>query len=90
MERYFNRRVFRSVMPLPNYQLKIEMETGNAVLFDFTSRLKSVRYGRLQDPKIFESVHTDGDALIFGFDEDELVIVTADDFMDLLMIDRTK
>lgn len=90
MERYFNRRVFRSVMPLPNYQLKIEMETGNDILFDFTSRLQSVRYGKLQDLKIFESVRTDGDALIFGVNEKELVTVTADDFMDLLMIDRTK
>ncbi|MEM1485962.1 hypothetical protein V6615_13990 [Oscillospiraceae bacterium PP1C4] len=90
MEKYFYRRVFRSVTPLPNYQLKIEMETGNAILFDFTSRLRSVRYGRLQDRKVFESARTDGDALIFGVDEKELVTITADDFMDLLMIDRTK
>ncbi|HWP52169.1 MAG TPA: hypothetical protein VN626_10785 [Clostridia bacterium] len=90
MEKYFYRRVFRSVTPLPNYQLKIEMETGNAILFDFTSRLRSVRYGRLHDPEIFKSVRTDGDALIFGIDEKELVTITADDFMDLLMIDRTK
>ncbi len=90
MEKYFNRRVFHSVIPLPNYKLKIEMETGNAILFDFTSRLKSVRYGRLQDTKIFESVRTDGDTLIFGVDEIELITITADDLMDLLIIDRTK
>lgn len=90
MEKYFNRRVFHSVTPLPNYQLKIEMETGPSILFDFTSRLRSVRYGRLRDQKIFESVRTDGDILIFGVDEKELITITADDFMDLLMIDRTK
>lgn len=90
MERYFNRRIFRRVTPLPNYQLRIEMETGNAILFDFTSRLRSVRYGRLKDRAIFESVRTDGDALIFEIDGKELVTITADDFMDLLMIDRTE
>jgi len=82
--------VFRSVTLLPNYQLKIQMETGNDILFDFTSRIQSIRYGRLQDPEIFASVRTDGDALIFGVNEEELVTITADDFMDLLMIDRTK
>jgi len=90
LERYFNRRIFRRVTPLPNYQLRIEMETGNAILFDFTSRLRSVRYGRLKDRAIFESVRTDGDALIFEIDGKELVTITADDFMDLLMIDRTE
>ncbi|MFZ2538869.1 MAG: hypothetical protein WAX04_08195 [Oscillospiraceae bacterium] len=90
MEKYFNRRVFRSVISLPNYKLKIEMETGNAILFDFTSRLQSVRYGRLKEQIIFESVRTDGDVLIFGVDEKELITITADDLMDLLMIDRTK
>lgn len=90
MEKYFYRPVFHSVTPLPNYQLKIEMETGTEILFDFTSRLRSVRYGRLQDKKIFESVRTDGDILIFGIDNMELITITADDFMDLLLIDRTK
>lgn len=90
MEKYFNRRVFRGVTPLPNYQLKIEMETGNAILFDFTSRLRSVRYGRLKDRKVFESVRTDGDSLIFGAEGNEQITITADDFMDLLIIDRTE
>lgn len=90
MEKYFSRPVFRSVTLLPNYQLKIQMETGNDILFDFTSRIQSIRYGRLQEPEIFASVRTDGDALIFGVNEEELVTITADDFMDLLMIDRTK
>ncbi|MEA5134526.1 MAG: DUF2442 domain-containing protein [Candidatus Fimivivens sp.] len=90
MEKYFYRRVFRSVTPLPDYQLKIEMETGNAILFDFTSRLRSVRYGMLQDKEVFNSVRTDGDTLIFGINDNALVTITADDFMDLLMIDRTQ
>ncbi|MFZ2537905.1 MAG: hypothetical protein WAX04_03270 [Oscillospiraceae bacterium] len=90
MEKYFYRRVFRSVTPLSNYRLKIEMETETTIWFDFTSRLRSLRYGRLKDQKFFESVCTDGDTLIFGVNEKELVTITANDFMDLLMIDRTK
>ena len=65
------------------------METGNVILFDFTSRLRSIRYGKLQNKRIFESVRTDGDSIIFGLNDQDLVIITADDFMDLLMIDRT-
>ena len=88
MENYFYRRVFKTVTPLPNYHLKIDMETGNEIFFDFTSRLKSIRFCILQDEHMFNSVYTDGDAIIFKTDEKKL-IVSADDLMDLLMIDRT-
>lgn len=84
------RRFFRKVAPLPDYRLKVELENGSSVCFDFTSRLRSVRFGALLDYEVFKSVHTDGYFLIFCEQQKEKLRIAAEDFIDLLLVDRTQ
>ncbi len=55
---------FKRVKAQPEYQLKVEMVNGTNILFDFRSRLNTVRFGKLRDVEMFTSVHTDGLHLI--------------------------
>lgn len=42
------------------------MVIGSNILFNFSSRLNTVRFGKLRDEEMFTSVHTDGVHLIFS------------------------
>ncbi|NLK18219.1 MAG: DUF2442 domain-containing protein [Synergistaceae bacterium] len=80
---------FKSVKALPGYTLKIETETGAGIEFDFSSRLDTMRFGALRDLKLFETANTDGYFILFG-GAAPVIGISAEDFMDLLMVDRTK
>lgn len=80
---------FKSVKALPEYQLEVEMVTGTNILFDFRSRLNTVRFGKLRDEEMFTSVHTDGLHLIFSKKGKVPVKIAAKEFMDLVLVDRT-
>jgi two-component system chemotaxis response regulator CheY len=84
------RKVFVKVIPLPDYCIDIETQTGSRIHFDFNTRLQSVRFGLLRDEEIFNSVHTDGFYLLFGEAGREAVKIAAPDFMDMIMVDRTR
>lgn len=81
---------FRSVKTLPGYRMEVAMSTGTTIRFDFRSRLKTARFGRLQDEELFRSAHTDGNYLIFSKAGRMPLKITASEFMDLVLIDRTK
>ncbi len=80
---------FKSVKALPEYQLEVEMVTGSNILFDFRSRLNTVRFGKLRDEEMFTSVHTDGLHLIFSKKGKVPVKIAAKEFMDLVLVDRS-
>ena len=80
---------FKSVTALPDYKLKVEMGTGARIDFDFTSRLESVRFGNLKDDAVFSTAHTDGFSILFEREGEVKVKISADDFMDLVLVDRT-
>lgn len=81
---------FKSVQALPEFHLKVTMETGTIIFFDFRSRLNTVRFGRLRDEALFRSVSTDGGYLIFNKTGKTPLKITAEEFMDLILIDRTR
>ncbi len=81
---------FKSVRPMPDYQLEVSMETGTTIHFDFRTRLNTARFGMLRDQELFRSVQTDGNYLIFSKSGRMPVKITASEFMDLVLIDRTK
>ena len=81
---------FKSVDARPDYQLKVVMETGTTIHFDFRPRLDTVRFGMLKDKELFQSVHTDGNYLIFKKTNRMPLRITASEFMDLVLIDRRK
>lgn len=80
----------KSVRALPEYQLEVEMVTGTNIRFDFRSRLNTARFGKLRDVEMFTSVHTDGLNLIFSKKGKVPVKIDAKEFMDLVLVDRTR
>lgn len=81
---------FQRVLALPEYQLEVTMKTGSLIQFDFRSRLHTARFGMLSDEELFQSVHTDGEYLMFFKAGMMPVKITASEFMDLVLIDRSK
>lgn len=81
---------FKSVYALPDYHLKVIMETGTSIKFNFQSRLDTMRFGKLRDVELFQSVRTDGNNLIFEKIGKVPVKITAAEFMDLVLIDRRR
>lgn len=81
---------FKNVCALPDHQIEVTMGTGTTIQFDFGTRLNTARFGMLMDEELFESVRTDGDYLIFDKAGRMPVKITASEFMDLVLIDRTK
>ena len=79
---------FRQVQPLPGSRLEVTMETGTTIYFDFSSRLETVRFGKLKDEELFLSVRTDGNYLIFDKAGSMPLKIAASEFMDLVLIDR--
>jgi hypothetical protein len=80
---------FRSVIALPGYKLEVDMCTGAHIDFDFTSRINTVRFGALKDTAVFSTAHTDGNYLLFQKEGEDRVKISPDEFMDLVLVDRT-
>lgn len=80
---------FKGVRALPNYKLSVEMGTHARIVFDFHTRLLTAKFGALNESKVFNSVQTDGSYLIFKKVDHVVVKITAKEFMDLVLIDRT-
>ena len=80
---------FKSVTALPDYKLKIQMGTNTRIDFDFTSRLVSVRFGVLKDETVFNTAYTDGNFILFQKEGVDKVKISAEEFMDLVLVDRT-
>ena len=79
----------RSVKALPGYKLEVEMTTDTRIEFDFASRLNTIRFGALKDEKLFVTASTDGNFITFGTNDAARVRISAIDFMDLVLVDRT-
>jgi hypothetical protein len=80
---------FKNVAVLPGYKLEVDMATGAHIDFDFTSRLGSVRFGTLKDEAVFSTAYTDGDFILFKKAGEIKVKISANEFMDLVLVDRT-
>lgn len=80
---------FRSVKVMPGYRLEIEMMTDSRIEFDFTSRLGTMRFGVLRDANVFATASTDGNFILFQKDGALSVKISASEFTDLLLVDRT-
>ncbi|MEA4836172.1 MAG: hypothetical protein VB133_13685 [Anaeromusa sp.] len=83
-------RIFHAVTPMQDGCLQVKMESGSTVHLDMHWRLQSVRFGLLRNQDVFRSVETDGYRLVFYRDGNEVLEITADTFMDLLVVDRTR
>jgi len=83
------RGCFKSVRALPQYRLEVEMTAGSRVELNFSSRLGTVRFGALRDGGVFASAATDGDSILFMKDGVVKVRISAPEFADLILVNRT-
>lgn len=65
------------------------METDTHIVFDFTSRLGTMRFGALVDDELFSSARTDGNCILFGKPGAAKIRIGPADFADLMLVDRT-
>lgn len=75
----------RAVVPLKDYRLFLEMESGSTVTVDLSVKLDTLRYGELADRTLFADVKTDGDYVIWG---NGRVKLTARELMDVALIGK--
>ncbi len=75
----------KSIIPLNDWRLFVEMETGSVIVMDMSHKLDTARYADLRDPELFRSVGTDGDVVSWGAGR---VTITARELMDAVFLDR--
>lgn len=80
-------RFIRAIMPMKGYRLLMDMESGSSVIVDLSDKLDTVKYGALEDERLFRKVRTDGDYVIWG---DNQVKVTARELLDVALIGEPK
>lgn len=73
----------RAVVPMKDYRLFMDMESGSSVIVDLSCKLQTLKYGELHDEELFKNVKTDGDYVIWG---DRRVKATAGELMDVALI----
>lgn len=73
----------RSVVPLKDYRLFMEMESGSNVTVDLSVRLHTMKYGALSDATVFSDVRTDGDYVIWANGQ---VKVTVNELLDVVLL----
>ena len=50
----------KSVMPRENYCLEVFLDNGSNIMLNMADRLKTLRFGMLEDKEFFRQVTTDG------------------------------
>lgn len=76
-------RFIRAVVPLKDYRLFMEMESGSTITVDLSCKLDTIQYAQLKDQTLFKKVITDGDYVIWG---DGQVKATARELMNVALI----
>ena len=56
----------KSVVPLKDHRLFMEMEGGSIVTVDLSVKLHTMKYATLADETLFRDVSTDGNYVIWG------------------------
>jgi hypothetical protein len=56
----------KTVLPMKDYRLFMEMESGSTVTVDLSCKLHTMKYAELADEVFFKTATTDGDYVIWG------------------------
>ena len=73
----------KTVVPMKDYRLFMDMESGSNVIVDLSVKLNTMKYKELTDERIFRSAKTDGDYVVWG---DGRVKVTVKELMEVVLI----
>lgn len=80
-----NMAFIRSVMPLNDWRLFVEMETGSVMVVDLSHKLDTARFGDLRNLDLFRSVSTDGEIVLW---REGRVRLTARELMDVVFVEK--
>jgi hypothetical protein len=72
----------RSVVPLKDHRLFMEMEGGSSVTVDLSVKLRTMKYAELADETFFRSAATDGNYVIWG---DGRIKLTVNELMEVVL-----
>lgn len=73
----------KTVLPMKDHRLFMEMEGGSTVTVDLTSKLNTIKYAELSDLDFFNCVTTDGDYVIWGSGK---LCLTVNELMEVVLL----
>lgn len=73
----------KTVVPLKDHRLFMEMESGSSVIVDLSVKLCTMKYKDLTDDGVFRSARTDGDYVVWGGGR---VRVTVKELLDVVLM----
>ncbi|NLE90105.1 MAG: DUF2442 domain-containing protein [Dehalococcoidales bacterium] len=73
----------KAVVPMKDYRLFMDMESGSNVIVDLSVKLSTMKYKDLVDVRMFRTAKTDGDYVVWG---NGRVKVTAKELMDVVLV----
>jgi len=73
----------KSVQPMKNHKLYMEMEGGSTVTVDLTSKLHTMKYLELSNEDFFNTASTDGDYVIWG---EGRLRLTVNELMEIVLL----
>ncbi|HBK69029.1 MAG TPA: hypothetical protein DEB10_15420 [Ruminococcaceae bacterium] len=76
-------RYIKTVVPMKDYRLFMEMESGSSVTVDLSVKLHTMKYAELADETLFKNVKTDGDYVIWG---DGRLRLTVNELMEVVLM----
>lgn len=73
----------KSVLPMKDYRLFIEMESGSSMIVDLSVKLNTMKYKELADETLFKTASTDGNYVIWDGGRLKL---TVNELMDVALL----
>ena len=72
----------KSVMPMKDCRLFMEMESGSCLIVDLSVKLHTIKFKELEDETLFATVCTDGNYVVWG---DGRVKLTVKEMMEVVL-----
>jgi hypothetical protein len=73
----------KSVVPMKDYRLFMEMESGSSMIVDLSVKLYTMKYKDLTDETLFKTASTDGNYVIWG---DGRLKLTVNELMEVVLL----
>ena len=73
----------KTVVPMKDYRLLMEMEGGSIVIVDLSNKLRTMKYAELADVAFFKTAETDGDYVIW---RSRRLRLTVNELMEVVLL----
>ncbi len=73
----------KAILPMKDYHLFMEMESGSMIIVDLSKKLHTAKYAELADEFIFNAAATDGNYVTWGKGS---LRVTVNELMEVVLL----